>query len=234
MYAKLSYVFDQYLLKLPKIKKMETEDKFPTQMLMDLAFQDEGNKLYLKHRGLETYVRDELTRGFDKLRGKGEISVWLVFGSKVLIDMHDILGDDIKRGHQALLDTAASIKLKIPCRVEESLEVKALIIDGEQWNSKDDAIVMKMCHDIQPIKNDPVSRLKDMYLEDRPPAKRFWISIEKYTEIDAIKPSTIPSFINVSNPLFCGTRALELTLNMEQAGVILANQHQSIFLGAHL
>jgi len=52
--------------------------------------------------------------------------------------------------------------------------------------------------------------------------------------IAELKPAEDLAFIFINNTLYCGTMEFNLAIDMEEAGVRLANHHQSIFAIPHL
>lgn len=76
---------------------------------------------------------DELSQSLDKLMKDGVLSVALVFEARVLLDIQHIMGDEIKRGYQDLLQVTSSIdkimNLKV---VDGAWDVGGT---GERWVS---------------------------------------------------------------------------------------------------
>jgi hypothetical protein len=156
---------------------MEDEDTFLTQMLMELAFESMTTRGLTAHaRGVdgpgagsvlqnmklsEVPVMDELSRGFWKLREDSEISTWLVFASRILLDIREILGDSISESWGELKKFAHTS--------HENLQIKltpqGLIQRGEKWVEKDRAIIEKVYHSSQMIGHDLNQNLKVAWME---------------------------------------------------------------------
>lgn len=129
-------------MKLPEIQKMEEDDKFLTQMLMDLSFESMHTRaMVASNAGIsdaskiqdmklsEVPVMDEITRGFWKLREDGEISAWVVFAARILQDIQEILGDRVGESWEELKITARKSK--------ESLQIKFELT--ELWSQAESA-----------------------------------------------------------------------------------------------
>ncbi|KAG8531882.1 uncharacterized protein KY384_003518 [Bacidia gigantensis] len=55
-----------------------------------------------------------------------------------------------------------------------------------------------------------------------------------WEEVRSIRPAASSDFLLKHNPLACGTVMFNASLEMEHVGIIIANQHQSIFAISHL
>lgn len=99
-----SYVSRPELLGNPYMDNKEKEDALLSQLMMDLDLYD----LFcngLRERGQWKHpvpAEDELSSGLRKLRKDGALSVWLVFASRLFLDVQEILGSDIKSGKSLL------------------------------------------------------------------------------------------------------------------------------------
>jgi hypothetical protein len=152
---------------------MEDEDTFLAQMLMELAFESMTTQGLTAHaKGIdgpgagsilqnmklsEVPVMDELSRGFWKLREDSEISTWLVFASRILLDIREILGDGIGESWGELNQFARTSHENL--RIEYTPE--GLIQRGEKWVEKDRAIIENVYHSSQMIGYNLNQKLKD-------------------------------------------------------------------------
>jgi hypothetical protein len=201
--ARASYLFDQDLLKLPEIQKMEDEDTFLTQMLMELAFESmttrglaaqakgitgPGAASYLQNMKLsEVPVMDELSRGFWKLREDSEISTWLVFASRILLDIREILGDDIGESWGELKHVANTSKENL--RFEHTPQ--GPIQRGERWVEKDRAIIEKVYASSQLIEQNLNQTMKDTWMEKSGKGNMSQSYYHTPAEFDAVHPEHI-------------------------------------------
>lgn len=85
---------------------------------------------------------DEFSKALDVLTKKGVLSVALVFEAQVFLDIQDIMGDDVKRGHQDLLRTTKEIdKIMNLKAVDGAWDVGG---SGERWHERDTEAVMRI------------------------------------------------------------------------------------------
>lgn len=227
---------------------------------MDLYFNDNIEKAHAETRRIELPIPDELNRGLKKLRREGEISAWIVFASRVLLDIKDIVGDKMGQSFHHMTSVAKTSKEKLHSRVQGI----ALITEGEQWATRDGPAVLKLFENCQIMAVPFFQKMKESWLREMAPQNQMWHSLDSMNaeqreavqelmkargidfappelqtkiqqfNIETIKPSTIPSFIYAANPIYCGLRSFELALDTEYVGLALANHHQSIYLVAHL
>jgi hypothetical protein len=198
----MSYFFEQEMLKLPEIQRMEKEDEFVSQYLMDLSFKSktemmrkqmqEGatpksidtSKAFKEYQSVEAPSQDEFSRGFERMRVKGEISTWFVFACRVLIDVQDILGEKISQGWKQLQETAVKSRENLHARVENDV----MIVDGERWrHGHGDDIVMKLWSDCTMLEHDITGKMKQSWIREKYPngPQRFF---QSYEEAIADKP----------------------------------------------
>ena len=85
---------------------------------------------------------DEFSSNLDRLTKEGMLSVALVFEAQVFLDIQDIMGDDVKRGHQDLL--------RITDKIDKIMNLKAVNGawdvggTGERWHERDVEAVMRI------------------------------------------------------------------------------------------
>ena len=85
---------------------------------------------------------DEFSKALDVLTKEGVLSVALVFEAQVFLDIQDIMGDDVKRGHQDLLRTTNEIdKIMNLKAVNGAWDVGG---SGERWHERDVEAVMRI------------------------------------------------------------------------------------------
>lgn len=87
-------------------------------------------------------AEDEFSNNLDRLTKEGVLSVALVFEAQIFLDIQEIMGDDVKRGHQDLLRTTNQIdkimNLKV---VDGAWDVGGT---GERWHERDVEAVMRI------------------------------------------------------------------------------------------
>ena len=168
---RMSYVSRPKLLELPEVKKWENDDRCLSQLLMDMSCHDMFRDI-AKDREL-TPVEDELSNSLLKLRKEGEVSVWIVFASKVFLDIQDILGKAIGQHYQELRRAAVSANEILGLHVEGNEIVPGG--SGERWLTRDTAQVLNL-HNILTfwIIENPFPKLKEMMLAAcNPPSDKF-------------------------------------------------------------
>ena len=69
------------------MKKKEREDHFLTQILIDSSLNDDIQDTIAEHTGQKPPIEDEFSNGLERLRNAGEICIWNVFASRVILDI---------------------------------------------------------------------------------------------------------------------------------------------------
>lgn len=87
-------------------------------MKASLAPDDPRTKMGEPPASEDSIVKDEPTKGFDKLREEGEVSAWIAFACRILLDIQGILGTQIFCGWEEVRRDFRSAK--------ESLRIKVL------------------------------------------------------------------------------------------------------------
>ncbi|KAL8825838.1 MAG: hypothetical protein Q9191_004167 [Dirinaria sp. TL-2023a] len=261
--VRMSYISRPDLLELPQVKKWEQEDEFLSQLLMDMSLNDDISKAMIEiTKRRKASAQDELSKGFYSLRREGEVSTWIVFAARVLLDIRDIMGKDISRGYRE--------QVKAGCAAYKTLDLAVegnnLTPRGVRWKGTKSEHVMELWYMLEfwTIKN-VFPLMKEKWLAEKahvidqfqpfsefPPAlmeeaKAHYKSKGIETELpphlannlekvglQPIKHATDPNFLRLHNPLASGTMMFDILLGMEHAGTTLANHHQTIFAIAHL
>lgn len=134
------------LLELPETKKSEEEDLLLSQFLIDSSLngmiRDPANQ-----PGQKPPVEDEFNHGLERFREAGENLVWIVFASKIIIDVQDILGNDVGRGYDDLRTTAHDTSNVLDFHVE-GIELMPGG-NGECWHSKDADLPLNIHNSLQ-------------------------------------------------------------------------------------
>lgn len=247
--VRMSYISRPELLVLPEVKRWEEEDVRLTQMLMDMSSHDIFQKVF---KDRKEPVQDELSTGLHKLRN-GEVSVWIVFAARVCLDIQAILGKEVGKPYETLKTAANAASAVLDMRVEGDELVPGG--SGERWLAKDADHMMNL-HAMLTfwIINNPFPYLKDKILEDHDPdeweeMKGMMKEVEemnnrnvlpkhretaKKLNIRPIEPNPELAYIFTRNPVYCGALAFNVAVDMEEAGVALANHHLTIFTMSHL
>ena len=256
---RFNYISRPELLELPETKKAEREHLLLSQLLMDSSLNDVIKPGLEKQRDRESPPEDEFSDGLLKLRKDGEVSAWIVFASRVVLDINDILGEDIKRGYRELRQAGAAATKTLDLQTEGNELVPG---GGLCWHIND----VRFAEDVHEfaefwIKEAPLPSVKAMFaatqkpedeplefhqlpqeIQDRLRAQGIHnddVSAEhkanaKRMDLSPIKPAEDPAFIFNCNPLYCGSLAFNIAIDMEIAGIKLANHHLTIFAVAHL
>lgn len=251
--VRMSYISRPELLILPEVKRWEEEDVRLTQMLMDMSSHDIFQKVF---KDRKEPVQDELSTGLHKLRN-GEVSVWIVFAARVCLDIQAILGKKVGKPYETLKTAANAASTVLDMRVEGNELVPGG--SGERWLAKDAEHMMNL-HAMLTfwIINNPFPSLKEKILEDHDPDQ--WVKVPeemkgimkeveemnnrnvlpkhretaKKLNIRPIEPNPELAYIFTRNPVYCGALAFNVAVDMEEAGVALANHHLTIFTMSHL
>ncbi|KAI4254041.1 MAG: hypothetical protein L6R42_007346 [Xanthoria sp. 1 TBL-2021] len=253
--VRMSYLSRPDLLDLPQVKKWEEEDEYLSQLLMDMSLDDTVSKAMKEiNRDRKAPAVDELTKGLYKLRREGEVSTWIVFAARVLLDIRDIMGEDMSRGHQEQVAAGRAAFKTLDMTVEGN---GALTPRGLRWKGKDGAHyysindpfpIMKQkwlaekAHVVDSYQSfdqlppewqeEVKSRCQSRGIETHPPPEM--VGNMQQVGLRPIKHATDPNFLSTNNPIASGALMFHICLDMEHAGTALANHHQSIFAIAHL
>lgn len=138
---RFSYISRPELLGTPEMDKKEQEDLTLSRFVIDRQLWNEwreaGSKFFTPPP-----LEDEFSNSLNRLTKEGVLSVALVFEARVFLDIQDIMGDDVKRGHQDLLRTTNT--------VDKIMNLKAVNGEwdvggtGERWHERDVDVVMRI------------------------------------------------------------------------------------------
>ena len=240
--VRMSYISRPDLLELPQVKKWEEEDEFLSQLLMDMSLDDNLARAMLQlTEQRKAPAMDELSKGLYKLRKEGEVSTWIVFAARVLLDIRDIMGKDFSRGYREQVAAGCAAFKTLDMTVENG----ALTPKGERWKARDGQQVMDLWSMIQywTIKN-PFPMMKQKWLAEKNPGnqgfrpfsdlppmiqeevKAHYKAKGVETEVPPhlaknlqeiglrhIKHATDPNFLRMQNPLASGTMMFNILLD---------------------
>ena len=206
----------------------------------------------------EAPPEDQFSDGLTKLRKDGEVSVWIVFASRVVLDINEVLSEDAECGYKELRKVGADA-LKV---LDFHSEGDELVPGGNLcWHVKD-ADIAQSIYNIAYfwLQGAPIPSVKALIMAQRP-SNELVDFHELPTEVQAqlrvqgihndnvlpeheanarkmdlksLKPAKDHSFIYNKNPLYCGTLAFNIAIDMGIAGIKLANHQLTIFATAHL
>ena len=238
---------------------MEKDHLFLSIILIDSSKNDtiRGNLGGPTRQKLST--EDEFNNGLERLRKAGEISIWIVHASRIILDIHDLLGKDVERGYDNLRSaTQAALKVL-------DLQVKGNELvpggNGECWHARDADLPARIYNFLKFwVVSASLPSLKASYLQQRscqptvidelPQDVREQALKEMLAtgfgfhnddvlpeqnvtlekmDLKIMKPDKDSNFLYANNPLYGGTLKFSLAFNMEKAGITLAN-HQLVDL----
>ncbi|KAF8855489.1 hypothetical protein BDZ45DRAFT_502211 [Acephala macrosclerotiorum] len=198
-HAHMSYMFDQNMLNQPEVQKMEAEDTFLCQYMMEMTFNDMTATAGVQFKmgitkpdmnyPVEGLAKDEFTRGFYNLTKRREISSWFVFACRILVDIQEILGPHhVRRGWEQFHRDSVYAKENLHARTHPN---GALKIQGERWRTNwgvDE--ITKIYEECSWIEKNVYEKMKNSWLDkclkNRKPLK-FYHSAE---ELRAVHPHT--------------------------------------------
>ena len=114
---------------------MEKEDLLLSQILIDSSLNDVIREGLGDRTGQKPPVEDELSNGLECLRNAREISVWIVFASRIILDIQEILGRDVECGYNDLRSAIQDALKVLDFHVEGDELVPGG--NGECWYVKD-------------------------------------------------------------------------------------------------
>ena len=136
--VRFSYISRPELLELPQVKKWEEEDELLTQLLMELSLNDNIQKALEALSEQKAPMANEITLGLYVLRREGEISIWIVFAARILLDISDVLGKEISRAHLEQKVAGDKVFALLDFKAEGAKPNPR----GERWRTKDGPPVM--------------------------------------------------------------------------------------------
>lgn len=163
--VRMSYISRPDLLELPQVRKWEEEDEFLSKLLMDMSLEDEISRAMLElTKKRKQPASDELSKGLYNLRKEGEVSTWIVFAARVLLDIREIMGEDFSRGYREQVAAGCAAFKTLDMRVENGALTPPA---GELWRSKDTQHVLDLWTMLQSwTMDDPFLMTKQEWLAD--------------------------------------------------------------------
>ncbi|KAL8638237.1 MAG: hypothetical protein Q9226_009011 [Calogaya cf. arnoldii] len=105
---RFSYISRPELLGTPEMNRKEEEDSMLSQLIIDRQLWNTCKQEGFPGRSPPP-PEDELSESLDRLTKQGILSAALVFEARIYLDIREIMGDDIGRGHQDLLRNTKTI-----------------------------------------------------------------------------------------------------------------------------
>ncbi|KAI4221041.1 MAG: hypothetical protein LQ349_007944 [Xanthoria aureola] len=166
---RFSYTWRPDLLGTAEMDRKEREDSMLSQLIID-------RQLWNTHKQVAGSAfsppppEDELGESLNRLTKKGVLSAALVFEARIYLDIQDIIGDDVSRGHQDLLRNTKMIDKIMNLKViDGAWDVGGT---GERWHERDVDVVMRIKQtSINCILDPPTNafpKFKTIYLATHP------------------------------------------------------------------
>ncbi|KAL8925330.1 MAG: hypothetical protein Q9208_003620 [Pyrenodesmia sp. 3 TL-2023] len=138
---RFGYISRPELLGTPDMDRKEQEDLTLSRLVLHrqlwITWKEQGSRLLTPPPS-----EDEFSESLDKLTKDGVLSVALVFEARVFLDIQEIMGDDVKRGHQDLVQTTTAIDEIMNLRaVDGALDIGG---SGERWHERDVDVVTRI------------------------------------------------------------------------------------------
>lgn len=141
MPLRFSYISRPDLLGTPEMNRKEQEDLTLSRLIIDRRLWNTW-KVPGTKRLCPPPPEDDFSQSLDRLMNDGVLSVALVFEARIFLDIQDIMGDDVKRGHQDLVRTASAIDKVMNLKaVNGTWDVGG---SGERWHARDVDVVMRI------------------------------------------------------------------------------------------
>ncbi len=138
---RFGYISRPELLGTPEMDKKEQEDLTLSRFIIDKQLWNTWKEVGGK-ASTPPPLEDEFSKSLDKLMKEGVLSVALVFEAQVFLDIQDIMGDDVKRGHQDLLRSTETIDKVMNLKAVDGMwDVGGT---GERWHERDVDVVMRI------------------------------------------------------------------------------------------
>ncbi|KAL8644271.1 MAG: hypothetical protein Q9226_007849 [Calogaya cf. arnoldii] len=191
--VRMSYLSRPDLLDLAQVKKWEEEDVYISQLLMDMSLHDTTSKAMKEfNKDGKAPAVDELTNGLYRLRREGEVSTWIVFAARVLLDIRDIMGKDMSRGHQKQVAAGHAAIETLDMYVDGN---GALTPRGLRWTGKDGPHIMSLYRMLQHYSiNDFFPMLKQRWLAEKAHI------VDSYQSFNQLPPEWREKVTNIASP----------------------------------
>lgn len=138
---RFSYISRPDLLGTAEMDRKEREDSMLSQLIIDRQLWNTHKQVAGSAFSLPP-PEDEFSDSLDRLTKKGILSAALVFEARIYLDIQDIMGDDVGRGHQDLLRKAKMIDKIMNLKViDGAWDVGGT---GERWHERDVDVVMRI------------------------------------------------------------------------------------------
>ncbi|MCJ1324177.1 hypothetical protein MMC10_000839 [Thelotrema lepadinum] len=190
-------------------------------------------KLHKKTRAIIP-IEDIVSQGIGLVLKEDKITIWTVLACRVLLDVQEILGPDIERGHGEMLQQASKVREQLDLRDApdghiipqgvwqwDSL-VKWEYIERAWWT----AGMFSATHPFPDFKEN----MRSCNLGKGNVTREFL----EYEFNGRIVQDPDPLFFFKQNILHCGTMCLSLTLDTELCGIEFATLYPAIMFIAHL
>ncbi|KAL8811883.1 MAG: hypothetical protein Q9200_001438 [Gallowayella weberi] len=138
---RFSYISRPELLETPGMERKEQEDATLSRLIIDRQLWNTYKKEMTQQLS-QPPSEDELSESLDRLTKEGVLSVALVFEARIYLDIQEVMGEDISRGHQDLLRSTKKIdKIMNLEAVNGAWDVGG---SGERWHERDADVAMRI------------------------------------------------------------------------------------------
>lgn len=180
---RFGYISRPELLGTPEMNRREQEDLVLSRLIIDRQLWNTTKEAVCQITSPPP-SEDEFSKSLDKLTAEGVLSVALVFEARVFLDIQDIMGDEVERGHKDLLRTTTEIDRIMNMKVINGMwDVGGT---GERWHERDaDAVLRIKMTSMHWILNTPTNafpKIKGQTISRLPPVDEDFFAPEPFSQ----------------------------------------------------
>jgi len=232
--------------------------EYTREKVTPIAPSDPALRAVYKQPDVLPQAADLLTQGRSELLKNGEISVWLVFGHQILLDIHEILGAKISGGWRNLQLQISEHSFIIDYKWTLEGGYKRLRYSAERWPPGGGfELAGEFCQRLEIAKSSETGGFQarkeavlryESWRSINGPSHEITSTLQglgqtqnsvhrssqAMAELIVIEPSREVNFLFAHDPIYCGFEAFRFAVDFETIGLALAKHHPGIFLVCHI